>query len=239
MSDSQRLLNGGGLAEQLLRAGVEEAPSPRVVQRTLVALGAGAATLGAAGVGAAAGAQGATAVLGTAGVVKLLAIGAVAGTAVSGASWGVTSVLAPERTVERAAVVERAPARVEHAPSPTPVVIAPVLPAPEPAASVAAPAAPRATATPESPTPLAAEVALVDRAHAALRRGDATNALAALVSYERVFDSPRLLPEVFALRMDASARLGDDAAARLWAERLLSHFPRSAQAPRARVLLER
>jgi hypothetical protein len=87
--------------------------------------------------------------------------------------------------------------------------------------------------------PLAPEVALVDRAHAALRRGDAPAALAELASYEQDFSEPRLLPEVLALRMEASDRLGDATAARFWAGRLLGRFPRSAQAARARALLER
>lgn len=245
MSDSERFLGGGGLADKLFRAGIDEAPSPRVVQRTLVALGAGAATLGAAGIGAAAGlgaatgAEGAATVLGTAGLVKFLAIGVVSGVAVSSASWSVTTALEQSRDVERAPVVQPVNPRVERAAPATPAVGVPIPLAPEPLASVAEPVAPRAPAGPEDASPLAAEVALVDRAHAALRRGDAGGALAALESYERTFAAPRLLPEVLALRMDASDRLGDLSAARLWAGRLLSQFPKSAQAARARALIER
>jgi hypothetical protein len=116
------------------------------------------------------------------------------------------------------------PPATEDAPSPPPPRQAP------PSASFP-PVAERA--------PLAPEVALVDRAHAALRRGDAPAALAELASYEQDFSEPRLLPEVLALRMEASDRLGDATAARFWAGRLLGRFPRSAQAARARALLER
>jgi Tfp pilus assembly protein PilF len=43
---------------------------------------------------------------------------------------------------------------------------------------------------------------------------------------------------VFALRMEASESAGDGQAARRWASRLVSRYPGSAQAARARALLE-
>jgi hypothetical protein len=245
MSDPQRLSEEQtGLAATLLRAGADEGPSPRVIERTLAAVGVSAATLGAAAVAtASAAAPGAVGGLATTGVVKLLAVGAMAGVGVGGVAFGVRTALQSEPVpVERA---HSAPVRSaeERAPLPS-----------EPVASIAPPPATEDAPSPPPPrqappsasfppvaerAPLAPEVALVDRAHAALRRGDAPAALAELASYEQDFSEPRLLPEVLALRMEASDRLGDATAARFWAGRLLGRFPRSAQAARARALLER
>jgi hypothetical protein len=243
MTEPRRLLSDprGGLESVLLRAGADEEPSPRAVERTVAAVGAGVATLGivtaAASAPAVVGAATATS-LGAAGVVKLLAIGAVAGLASGGALLGVTKVVERSATqpvpVVAPAVIASAP--VELAPPP-PVVATEPPPPPEPP-SVEAPAPrPLAASTPSVGTPLAAEVALVDRAHGVLRGGDARGALGILAAYESTFESPRLLPEVFALRMEASERAGDDVAARRWAGRLVSRYPRSAQAARARTLL--
>jgi len=244
MTDPRRLLSDprGGLESELLRAGAEEEPSARAVERTLVAVGAGVATLGVAGVAASApvvAGVGAATSLGVAGTVKLLAIGAVAGLASGGALLGVTK------------VVEQRSARPVPVASPVGTVVPPhevppVAPrlsgareAPPPAASAPLPAPRSASASaPPEGTPLAAEVALVDRAHATLRSGNARGALATLDGYESAFAPPRLLPEVFALRMEASEAVGDENATRSWASRLVSRYPKSAQAARARTLLE-
>jgi hypothetical protein len=244
MTEPRRLLSDprGGLESVLLRAGAEEVPSPRALERTVAAVGAGAATLGvvtaAASAPVGAGAAAVTS-LGAAGAVKLLAIGAVAGLASGGALLGVARVV-EQRTAEPVPVVAPAVSGVaplEPAPAPPPVV---AKEEPPPAVPAAEPPAPRpvTTSTATAGAPLAAEVALVDRAHGALRGGDARGAVAILAAYESAFASPRLLPEVFALRMQASERAGDGRAARLWAGRLVSRYPRSAQAARARALLE-
>ncbi len=245
MSDPRRMMDErGGLGARLLRAGAEERPASKVVERTVLALAAGTATLGAASlVGAATSAP--AAALGAGAVLKLLGIGAAVGVAASGATWGVTTAFeresAPARPRSSAIATVRAPA--------PPLVLPSALP-PPPAPSASVPhlteisdaPAPRSTASfdvKDESAPLAREVAMVDRAHAALKRGDAALVLAELASYEQTFDTPRLMPEVFALRMEANQTSGDDAAARLWAERLLSRFPKSAHAVRAKAILER
>lgn len=246
MTEPRRLLSDpeGGLSSMLLRAGVDEEPSPRVVERTVIAVSAGTATLGVAGVAASApAAAGATAAtsLGAAGVAKLLAIGAVAGVASGGALVGVTRavehrVAAPVPVVAPA-VTLTSPVGPSIAPPPGAASGA----APSASLSViAAPPAPRAApaSAASDGAPLAAEVELVGRAHGALRGGDARGALAILAPYESTFALPRLLPEVFALRMEASESAGDASAARLWAGRLVSRYPRSAQAAKARAVLE-
>ncbi len=262
MNDPERLLHGpaASLATALLRAGADEVPARTAMEKTLLAVGAGAATLAAAGtVGAAtaasaasagaaaagaAGATAATSTLGLAATVKLLAVGAVAGVAVSGAAWGVSHGLSPAR--------DEAPPASHAAP-----IFAPSAPAAPMRAQATAPSAAPEAPTPTEPEasdpsakafpldetppppPLAAEVALVDRAHQSLARGDANGALAALAPYEQRFEEPRLLPEVLALRMEAADKLGDTTAARLWAGRLLGRFPRTAQSARAKALLGR
>lgn len=246
MTEPRRLLSdpSGGLEAELLRAGVAEEPSSRAVERTVVAVSAGAATLSVVSAAASApvaiGATAATS-LGVAGITKLLAIGAVAGLASGGALLGITK--AVEHRAETPAHVAPTVATatpVAEAPSiPPPPVAAPeASPVAEPSAAPAPAAHPAPASALSEGTPLAAEVALVDRAHAALRGGDARGALATLAAYESAFASPRLLPEVFALRMEASESAGDGTAARLWASRLVSRYPKSAQAARARTLLE-
>jgi hypothetical protein len=245
MTDPRRLLSDprGGLESELLRAGVEEEPSARAVERTVVAVGAGVATLGVVGVAASApvvaGAAAATS-LGVVGTVKLLAIGAVAGLASGGALLGVAKVVEQRASTPVPVVAPAVSVAVPVAPAPPPppaVAPAPLptaeMPAEEPPASRPAPAS-----APSVGTPLAAEVALVDRAHGLLRGGDARGALGVLATYESAFATPRLLPEVFALRMEASEAAGDESAARSWASRLVSRYPKSAQAARARSLLE-
>jgi hypothetical protein len=243
MTDPRRLLSDphGGLEAALLRAGAEEEPSRRAVERTVAAVGAGAATLGIVGAAASApvvaGAAAASS-LGAVGAVKLLAMGAVAGLASGGALFGVSRVVneRPEKPVPVVAPAETAVAPPLPAPPP-PVVTVEAPPVVEPPVSAAPAPRPAPASTEPEGTPLATEVALVDRAHAALRRGDASEALAILAAYESAFASPRLLPEVFALRMEASERAGDAGAARQWASRLVTRYPRSAQAARAYAVL--
>lgn len=244
MTEPRRLMSDprGGLESMLLRAGADEEPSSRAVERTVAAFGAGAATLGvvtaASSAPAVVGATMATS-LGVAGAVKLLAIGAVAGLASGGALFGVTKAVeqrasTPVPVVAPAASVA-APAEPVAQP---PAFVSDAPPAVEPPAVGPSTPRPVATSAPSVGSPLAAEVALVDRAHGVLRSGNARGALGILAAYESSFESPRLLPEVFALRMEASERAGDEAGARKWASRLVSRYPRSAQAARARTLLE-
>lgn len=243
MTEPRRLLSdpNGGLESMLLRAGAEETPSPRAVERTIAAVGAGAATLGVAatvaGAPVVAGAATVT-TLSAGGAVKLLAIGAVAGLASGGAIYGVSRAVSQTDAKPAPVVAPVVTAQAPPEPAPVPVVVPESLPPAEPPVAEAPSPRPAAASARSTGSPLAAEVALVDGAHAALRRGDARGALAALAPYEASFESPRLLPEVFALRMEASETAGDARGARLWASRLVSRYPKSAQAAGARALLD-
>ncbi|HKO46460.1 MAG TPA: hypothetical protein VJV79_01975 [Polyangiaceae bacterium] len=87
-------------------------------------------------------------------------------------------------------------------------------------------------------SPLAAEVAYVDRARALLVTGQSGQGLALLERYEREFRETRLLPEVLFLQLDAYERSARSADARRAARRLADEFPRSPHIGRARKLLE-
>jgi len=237
------LLTVGAMALTLGAAGAASAATASAA----TAAAGSASAAGAAGGASAAVATSAGAAIGVGTTVKLFAVGAIVGVAASGVTWTVSRSTSPAHESRAAsATPQRAPkeAPVVHA-APPPEPMDPAnseLNAPVPEAS-AEPAPPSAKAFPldeaSQAPPLAAEVALVDRAHRALAGGDAQGAISALSGYENRFDRPRLLPEVLALRMEAAQRLGDGSAARLWAGRLVGGFPRSAQAARARELLAR
>jgi hypothetical protein len=90
----------------------------------------------------------------------------------------------------------------------------------------------------DDPSPaLAPEIAFVDRAWRAMQRGSYEGALAALVPYELRFPELRLHPEVLFLRMEAERRLGHSASAMSLARQIVSIYPKSAQAARARSML--
>lgn len=140
------------------------------------------------------------------------------------------------------------PAVVEvPAPSPTPTVtplpapvvppvVAPAKPRARPAAAHPPAAAPPSEIEAPSPPPddsLAREVALLRRARASLRSGDASAAWLALEDHARDFADGQLVEEADALTVETLCALGrDDAAARV-REDFLSRWPRSAQ--RARI----
>src|SRR5688572_23355820 len=93
MTDPERILDRlpNGLAGTLLRAGRDEAPSRRSLQRTLSAVGVGAAALGAAGsAGALSAAKVATSVT-LVTLAKWAGAGAVGGIMVAAAAHGLDS----------------------------------------------------------------------------------------------------------------------------------------------------
>lgn len=129
------------------------------------------------------------------------------------------------------------------APSPT-ASPAPADPTPPPAGSAPSPR-PARPSVPSAPAPatfdpraLAEEVALVDRARAALRANDAAGALAAIGTHGRRFPDGELRAEATLLRAQALAARGDHRAAAAAARDLLARFPGSSLAARARALLE-
>jgi TolA-binding protein len=243
--------------ERLVRAAASEKPQEASLARTLGALGVGLGTAGAASTaGATAGAAAAaTSVSKASGV---LAAGAfvkwgLLATAVTAA--GVAGKVAVTRSDDINARVPAVPSMSTLAPAPRPRELtpaapltgsAPVLepevpPAARPAATVA-PARPatRAAVMEEPPVDaerLAEEVALVDRARAALARGDAPAALTALDDYEARFKERRFVPEALYLRMESLLRMGKGDAAREVARRIVTSFAKSPHAARARQVL--
>lgn len=86
--------------------------------------------------------------------------------------------------------------------------------------------------TPSPPPGLEEEVAVLDRAAAALRKGDAANALQWLAEHEGSFPSGRLVDVRKAHRVRALCRLGREAQARAEAAALRREHPRSTVAQR-------
>lgn len=245
MTEPTRLLHeGSSLSRALLNAGTSEEPSDEALARTLAALGAGAIALGTAaaagGAGTALGASHGSGLVAVTSIAKWIGIGAALGAVTVGAAEGVRHLGAPEP----AAVTARgAPAAlVDHAVPPT---RAPerALAAAEPAASEA-PAAPSSAPQPASKTDapgpagrLDEEVAQLDRARSALRRGDASAALAAVAEYRRRFSAGTLSQEARLIELDALEARGDHAAASAAARSLLESSPDGPHAARARAVL--
>jgi hypothetical protein len=82
-----------------------------------------------------------------------------------------------------------------------------------------------------------AEVAFVDRQWRSLQSGNDAGALAVLRTYEAQFPDLRLHPEVLFLRMQAENQLGNTESAAAHARQIISTYPNSAQAARARAIL--
>jgi len=198
---------------------------------------------------------GATSALSAAMIVKWIGIGVVGGMSLAGAATVVTSSAPPAASATangQPKAKERAPEAATQRPAtplPAPLVAdAPVAPTPSaelsvttPHASVVAPpiasAASEAASEAELGPPLQAEVTFVDHGRALLRAGRTLEGLIALDGYEHEFSEARLLPEVLFLRLEAYERLGRTSEARRAAARLLSGFPKSPHAARARKLL--
>lgn len=227
---------------RLIRAGMRESPPSGTLQRTLAGLGLGASAIATASVSSAGalGATKATAPITAIVLAKWASLGAAGGILLSSAAYGVHHATrpSPPRTpsavVTPRAMVHAAPAASTIAREPRLVEEAPVLalpsdPSPPP---VAAPA----NAVPDGP--LAAELALVDRAREAFQNNDPKAALTLLEDYERAFPERRLMPEVLYLRMRAHAELGDAGRATKLAERLFRDFPRGPHASSARAILQ-
>lgn len=246
MTDPERISKrSAGLAGELLRAASDEQPAEAAMQRTLAALGLSGAILATSSVasaslaGAQVGAAGTKAVT-AALLVKWIGIGVVSGVGLAGAAAMVSAPASPAP----ASVVSAPPARaVTRASAPAGKPVRPFDPTPLPppsssAPTVAARSSAAAVALPEVETaPLAAELSLVDRARSLLGTGQPEQSLALLTGYEREFPAARLLPEVLFLQLEAFERLSRRSEARHAAERLVSAFPQSPHAARARRLL--
>ncbi len=153
----------------------------------------------------------------------------------------------PETAVPQppaAAAVPQPPAAVPRpAPAPAPLPPAEPTPAePEPAEPLPPP---EVAAEPPPATPaidarrLAAEVAVLDRARAALRRGDTVAATAALDEHAREFADGALVAEAELVRIETLIRAGQLEPARRRARDFLVRFPQSPLAKRLRSLVDR
>jgi hypothetical protein len=245
MTDDQAFSDGLGSA--LLSAGRDEWPSDEAMSRTLAAVGAGAAVVTVATGVAGASASASTLVKGGAtfvtfgSVMKWLGVGAVSGVVVAGVAHEVTAPPEPAMIAPPRAVVSPAPQRATkplgEIAKPEPVVAPePTVESPKPA--VTAHPTPKEEDTALARAPLAAEVALVDRARAALSSGNAARALEELRGYETTFSDPRLQPEVLYLRMEAHLALGNTARAKATAEQSLKQFPKGPHVSRARAVVD-
>lgn len=156
---------------------------------------------------------------------------------------------APAPSSPPAIAASRAPSRSpELAPSPpvrSPASVTTAAPAPSAPARVA-PRGPTPSAAPAAaarPAPdarrLAAEVALLDRARAALRRDEPAIAGAALDDHARGFADGALLAEAELLRIELAIHRGDAASARDRAHAFNVRFPQSPLAKRLRSLVDR
>jgi hypothetical protein len=217
MSDPERLLKGGGtkFERELLGSLANEQPSrtlSRRMRQGLVALGVltGAKT-GVAGIVA---------------IVGLLSVGA-------GGAWLAQHqrAVAPPRPV--ASVPSLARASVARAPA-----AAPAAPS---ATSIEAPAAlaPRQSAAPSS-SPLGdvrEQIAWLDRARSAVRRGDSRTALAELAQYRAKFPRGEFAQEVAVLKIEALVQDGQMPAARSLAKKFLASHPESPHVERIERLL--
>jgi TolA-binding protein len=246
MSDPERLFSDAPspLAKRMLSAARDEQPPDVLLERTLLALGAGGAALGAtasasgaaAGTGASAGATGAKA--GIVAAAKWLGLGALGGALLSTAAYEVRDAWRVPAPV--AAPQAPSPAReARAAPAPEGPVLSPGVNerSVEPAQRAAGRAlAPSAKVEPNRALELAAEVAALDAARQALANGDPRRALSLLDAYRDRFPEARLLPEALHVRMEALYQSGDRAGAARVAERLLAGFPQSPHAARARQI---
>jgi hypothetical protein len=223
---------------QLLLLAREESAPPRVLQKTLLALGTTSATTAvaaASSVGLGAGTK--------AGMLSILlkwgGTGLIGGVLVAGTFAGVTRYEAsngkrtptaelrhPVPAANPVPDLPRVPAQ-EHAPAPST--------SPKPGPTTRHSPAPEPTAAPEPAT--AAEIQLVDSARAALRQRDAAAVLDLLAGYERSFRPPHLEPEVLYLRMQASLLRGDEADARRFARSIVTRYPKSPGVGQAEALL--
>lgn len=241
----------------LLRSAEDDQPSSGSLAATLAAVGIGAAS--GAAVTASASAASASATSATAASTTAAKWGGAIAISkwVSVVAVGTTIAVSSIALERHASQPPRSPARSapQRPASPKPHVaantndpsVAPV-PSPSPAAEeprAAMPALrPTRAASPARNTVVTAqpdlsrEIAAIDEARSALRRGDASEALAVLDRYEvELAKSGRLQLEATALRIEVLFRLGERGRARALADAFLAKHPKSPYAMRIRALL--
>jgi hypothetical protein len=219
MSDPERLLDGAGseLERELLGALATERPTPALARRMrqgLVALGLLT-----------------SAKTGVAGIVALVSVVSVGVTT----AWVVQHERAESRSLSTVGV-SRAVVRAVSSASRL------AIPVPTPPVSTAVPsAAPRssgALAAPSSaPGDLREQIALLDRARAALRAGSGGAALAELDTYRKRFPRGEFAQEVTVLKIEALVQNGQMDSARALGKRFLAAHPESPHVERIERLI--
>jgi TolA-binding protein len=82
------------------------------------------------------------------------------------------------------------------------------------------------------------QMALIDRARASLRAGDASHALQSVTEYRRKYPGGNFAPEALFLQMQASKQLGQATLATQAARELVERYPNAPNVSRARDLLQ-
>ncbi len=265
MTEPRRLIHGGGddLSAELMRSALDDVPRPGAQQRVLVSLGAAgtvvAATAAAKGAAAAVTTTGHAGAAGTAGAAtgaagtaakaavtttvlfKWIGIGVVAGGVATGTAVGVSELTAESPKLP-AASVGTVPVDAMHRtgePRPRGVGQSRLNPVAEEPAEAEVPSAARFASPAQSPSGLASEISLLDRARSALDGGDTNAALAALDEHGKKYETGALSEEAELLRLEALVQRGQTAAAVSQARAFLAAHPRSPHAGRVRRLMER
>jgi TolA-binding protein len=242
VKDPQRLLDAGAteLELALLQAGDADQPSAHARQAALAALGLGAAVLSAPAPAAAATGSAA----------------ALSGTRLLVAKWWLMAAL-----VTASGAAGLGYATLAKAPVPPPSVHAParrlqpvatplsvVLSAPEEPSAAPPPVLAPSTPERQLPTParvpkgasgpgIEAQIALIDRARAAVAAHEPAQAMSALSEYQRRFPGGVLTQEATLLRIEALVAQGDQASAARLGRQFLARYPRSQLAARVKTLI--
>jgi hypothetical protein len=254
------------LEREVLRSWDAVRPSAEARRNTLALAGFGAvaAAASAAGAGSAATAIAPKATaLALSAMTKAILLGALAGAATFAAlDWG-GALSPPQRMSSGAASMPIAASSASARVSLPSVSSSPTEPRghspiePDPSAAPAPPRAPAAKEPPDEPSSsapdpsieaapvgkpsssadLGAQVALLDRARAALSSGDATSALGLLDRYDAEYPSGILSQEAVVLRVDALLRMGRREAGKRLGESFLAAHPKSPHGERIRQLL--
>jgi hypothetical protein len=266
--DPRRLLDGdaGALEQTLLRAAKRDQPASDARHRAAIAIGlatgaaaattagtAAAGVLGAEAASGAAGAAGVTGISGAAGAAGAAGAGAAAKVASAGGAIVVAKWIGIGLATSAIAVTA-VRATVTHEPEAIAVHVAPAPSAPRapeplalPPVAVAAPASldpPAPSTAPPAPTRAPApsigeEVALLDRARAALAEGDPERTSRLLDQHARAFRGGALGPEAAVIRIDALVAMGDERAAFALATRFLAAHPDGPLSRHVRAVADR
>jgi hypothetical protein len=255
VSDPVRLVEGPNVdAALLLEAWSGERPSGDARRRAMAlaaSIGAGAA------VGSATTAKVATTASKLA-LIKWIVAGVIAASAAAAigivatrggaSSPGAAATPAAAATIAPAAPAVDPPAAPAAPAAPAEKTVRVLTPGELPSAKAEAlPSARSATATTTTPRPdddargasVARELEAVDRARAAVRRGDGDGALAVLDAFDAEFPKSSLADEVVVIRIDALVRTGRTARAAELARAFVARKPASPYAARLRTIAER